>query len=182
MNKSLIFAALLVAPTMFAGPSIPGEQLVRNNSNLAIQVARAASPTDQLQSQISAWEIRVQQDPQNTGPLCIDFVNAILPGIELAKSSMIEALRIARRSVQPTDDLTREIARISEGLSLLVQLRDMTIKTLEKQQLQSSATALVRSATPTELLRPIPVKGIDGKGLKGNDTPNATPFGSPNKK
>ena len=135
MNKSLIFAALLVAPTVFAGPGDSPEWRLNTKSpvptslQLMVGVARAASPTDQnWNQQFANLFALVEQDPAKAGLVSILVSQTILPSLNAAHGALVSAnIEASRaRNTEQVAILSQKIDKVAEGISLLNQLLAQT--------------------------------------------------------
>ena len=151
MNKSLIFAALLVAPTMFAAPGerpSPSQSPIPTAMQGLVGVARQASPTPQNWDQTFAMLFRlVELDPANANLVQALVEQTILPSLQVARDGMLAAHVAASSAgdIEQVATLSKQMDKIGEGMGLLEQLLPLALTQLQRQ----------RPPTPVQMIKPL---------------------------
>ena len=153
MNKSLIFAALLVAPTVFAGlnddpRAYDSSSPIPTAMQSLADVARQASPTpQQWDKTFDAIFKLVELDPANANLVQALVEDIILPSLEAAREGKL-IKHIAATSAgnfTQIEELSNQIDKIEEGMKLLRQLLKLAMEQLKAK----------RSQTPTQMIKPL---------------------------
>ena len=147
MNKSLIFAALLVAPTVFAAPEGRESPVTPAMDSLRRIVGRV-SPTPKLRDvQFRALFRRLETHPEDAGLLRGLVIDTILPSLEAARDILLytHMAACAAGPGEHLDAITKQIEDLTESIRLLTELLPVA---------ESQFAQLQTKGVPAPILKP----------------------------